>query len=92
MIVRFLRERINGQFDVVGVNRQMVQKVPNYWIVGAARRGTDDHYLDFVGKGYWKCFWADEPPGKLTPAQTRQVELSRQIKQGDWIAIKKKRA
>ncbi|HUE73463.1 MAG TPA: HNH endonuclease [Pirellulaceae bacterium] len=69
----------------------MAEPLPKYWIVGAARRGTDDHYEDFVGHGYWKLFWADEDPGSLTPAQARQVELRRQISQGDWIAIKKKK-
>jgi hypothetical protein len=63
---------------------------PSYWIVGAAQGGTNHHYDEFIRGRFWKLFWADKDPAELLPAARSQVEKSMQIKQGDYIAIKKK--
>ncbi len=60
----------------------MAAELPNYWFVGAAAAGKDDHYNDFIEKGYWKLFWAR---GKQPAQETRYLRM----KADDWIAIKK---
>jgi hypothetical protein len=55
---------------------------PQYWVVGAAQAGMDDHYDEFVSGGYWRLFWNSEEKPHLT-------QLVKQIAPKDWIAIKK---
>ncbi|HEY2413059.1 MAG TPA: HNH endonuclease [Pirellulaceae bacterium] len=62
----------------------------SYWIVGAAQGGTNHHYGEFIREGFWKLFWADNDSRNLSASARSQVNLSKRIKPGDYIAIKKK--
>ena len=58
--------------------------MPQYWLVGAYRLGTEPHDEEFVARGFWKLFHSDEDePG--------YAALRDQIKPGDRIAIKRMR-
>jgi len=60
----------------------MTKRSVNYWFVGAAKSGNDDHYNDFIQNGYWKLFWAK---GEQPAQEAKRI----QMQPGDWIAIKK---
>lgn len=62
--------------------RESESTPPRYWIVGAAREGTDDHYEQFLRQGYWELFYTDQE-------QPLQAAKRNQMRAGDRIAIKK---
>lgn len=63
-----------------------------YWVVGATWGGTDDVLPQFIKRGYWYCWDAnqfDSEEISVGNSIKNQQERFKQIKRGDRIAIKR---
>jgi len=63
-----------------------------YWVVGATWGGHDDVLPQFIKRGYWYCWDANQFNGEDTGIGNsikNQQERFKQVKEGDRIAVKR---
>lgn len=66
--------------------------IEQYWVVGATWGGTDDVLPQFIKRGYWYCWDANQfnsEDSGIGNSIKNQQERFKQVKAGDRIAVKR---